>query len=66
MGTKCKKCGKEDKLRRGMCLNCYREETGLSRGSRNKENLNELIKELNKAEQRVKFIKLKIRNKLDL
>jgi hypothetical protein len=29
---KCSECGKEGKLRRGMCLNCYRKATGLSGG----------------------------------
>ena len=57
--NKCEKCGKESKLRRGMCLNCYRIETGLSGGSK-KNDLKSLIKELEKAEQRVKLIKLKI------
>ena len=32
---KCIKCGKDknqDRLRRGMCISCYRKETGLSSG----------------------------------
>lgn len=61
---KCSKCGveKEDKkLRRGMCLNCYRKFTGLSGGVSGRDSLIELAKELEKAEQRVKIIKSKIR-----
>ena len=65
MGTKCKKCGKEGKLRRGWCLQCYREETGLS-GGLERNNLGILVKELEKAEQRIKLIKLKIKDRLDL
>ena len=62
MTTKnCEKCGKEDKLRRGMCLNCYREKTGLSRGSNSQYSLRNLIRELEKAEQRVRMIKSKMR-----
>lgn len=61
----CEKCGKESKLRRGLCLNCYRKETGLSGGIR-KNNLNSLIKELERAEQRVKIVKLKLKHRLNL
>ncbi len=65
---KCIKCGIEkdkSKFRRGMCLNCYREETGFSGGKRGKgEDLTILVKELEKAEQRVRIIKTKIYHRL--
>lgn len=61
MKTKnCIKCGSiNNKLRRGMCLNCYREETGLSGGSYLTKGLE---KDLEKAKQRVLIIKEQIKS----
>ena len=48
---KCKKCkGKSEKLRRGMCLHCYRITTGFSGGD---SSIYKIEKELEKIKQRV-------------
>ena len=51
MKKKCKKCGREsEKLRRGMCLSCYRITTGFSGGD---SLIYKIEKQLEKVKQRV-------------
>ncbi len=48
---KCNKCGRRsERLRRGMCLNCYRINTGFSGGD---SSIYKIEKELEKVKQRV-------------